>query len=131
MNTDPISDMLTRIRNAAERRFPAVDIPYSRLKERIADLMVKNGWLDKFEVMEGEPSQTIVLTFKYFRGHPAIKGLKRISKPGLRVHMNSTKLNKSFPNKLEMIVISTSKGLLTRREAQKEGLGGEIMFKVW
>ena len=131
MITDPIADMLTRIRNAVARNFPIVEIPYSRLKERISNLMLENGWLDKIEVLENKPSQLLLLTFKYFRDQPAIRGLQRISKPGHRVYMNLNQLNKNYPNKLEMIIVSTSKGLMTRDKAVKKALGGEVMFKIW
>lgn len=132
MNTDPIADMLTRIRNANACDFKTVKIPASQLKQNIADILIKNGYIGKSELIKSTNHHPyLLLTLKYYKGKPIINGLKRISKPGQRIHLNLTKLNKMLSSRIEDLIISTSQGLMTGREARKKGLGGEALFKIW
>ncbi|HAR55033.1 TPA: 30S ribosomal protein S8 [Patescibacteria group bacterium] len=132
MNTHPIADMLTRIRNASARRFSTTKVPASRFKEALAKMLVDQGWLEGFEIIkptEGHPY--LLLTLKYHRQTPIIRGIKMISTPGQRIYMNKAKLHKYISSKLETLVISTSQGLITAEEAKTMGLGGEVIFKIW
>lgn len=129
--SDPIADMLTRIRNGYLVRKKAVEVPYSQIKEEIAKILVKEKFLAKIEIQGEKPSEKkIILSLKYKGKEPALTGIKRISKPGLRVY---TKANKIPPVRLGfgINIISTPAGLMTDREARKKNLGGEIICQVW
>lgn len=130
--TDPIADMLTRLRNATMRRSLITKVPASRVKEAIAKILVDNGWITDYEVVKlPDELPYILLTLKYYRQRPVIRGIQRISKSGQRIYMNRAELNKRLPSKLETVVISTSKGLLTGAAAKSAGLGGEVLFRIW
>lgn len=134
MNTDPIADMLTRIRNGLARQFKTIKIPDSKIKQAIAEILVKRGYLEKFEVIEkSEDSKHpyILVTIRYYGKQPVLNGLSRISKPGQRIYLNKTSLAKSLSSRIEEVIVSTSKGLMVGGEAIKNNLGGEILFKVW
>ncbi len=134
MNTDPIADMLTRIRNGLARQFETIKIPDSKIKQAIAEILVKQGYLEKSEVIkksEESKHPYILLTMRYYGKHPVLNGLSRVSKPGQRMYLNKTSLAKFLPSKIEEIIVSTSQGLMTGKEASAKSLGGEILFKVW
>jgi small subunit ribosomal protein S8 len=132
MNTDPIADMLTRIRNAVHRQMKTVELPHSRLKAEIGKLLVKRGYLDGCEVSTNDAGrQSITLTLRYQGNAPAIEGIRRMSKPGQRIYEGSNKLSKLMTIHTGDTVVSTTKGLMTGREAQKAGLGGEVLFRIW
>jgi small subunit ribosomal protein S8 len=130
MITDPIADMLTRIRNASKNKFENVSMPTSKLKENIAEILKEEGYVSGFEVTEKDGKKTLVITLKYFEGASVISGVKRVSKPGLRIYANSDELPKVL-NGLGIAIISTSKGLLVDREARKQNVGGEVVAYVW
>lgn len=128
--TDPIADLLTRIRNANKARHPKVDMPASRLKTDILAVMKKEGYIKDF-VISSDKFPKITVTLKYADNNErVIKGLKRISKPGLRVYANLEKLPRVL-NGLGVALISTSKGILTDREARQQQVGGEVLAYVW
>ena len=132
VTTDPIADMLTRIRNANSSKHKTVDIPASKMKLAIADILFQEGYIKSFEEIKEENNQGIIrITLKYTeKGNKVIDGLKRISKPGLRVYASKDELPKVL-NGLGIALISTSKGIMTDKEARKEGLGGEVLAYVW
>lgn len=133
MNTDPIADMLTRIRNGLARQFKTVEIPDSKIKQAIAEILVKQGYLEKFEVIKSKEKKHpyILVTIRYYGKQPVLNGLDRISKPGQRIYLTKTALKKSLKSRIEEIIVSTSKGLMTGTEAVRNSLGGEILFKVY
>lgn len=129
--TDPIADMLTRIRNGYLAGKQIVDVPYSRLKEEIAKILVREKFLAEVKVQGKKPREKkIVLTLRYKGKEPALAGIKRISKPGLRVYAKAGKIP---PVRLGfgITIVSTSSGLMTDREARRKNLGGEIICQVW
>ena len=129
--TDPIADMLTRIRNANKMRHEKVEMPASRLKSDILSVLKKEGFINDFVVMKDGAQGKIVVTLKYTASKErVIKGLKRISKPGLRVYSAVEDLPKVL-NGLGVALISTSKGILTDREARLAKIGGEVLAYVW
>ena len=132
VTTDPIADMLTRIRNANSSKHKTVDIPASKMKLAIADILFQEGYIKSFEEIKEENNQGIIrITLKYTeKGKKVIDGLKRISKPGLRVYASKDELPRVL-NGLGIGLISTSKGIMTDKEARKEGLGGEVLAYVW
>jgi small subunit ribosomal protein S8 len=132
ITTDPIADMLTRIRNANSSKHKTVDVPASNMKLAIAEILLKEGYIKSFEEIKVENNQGIIrITLKYDeKGSRVIDGLKRISKPGLRVYASKDELPKVL-NGLGIALISTSKGLKTDKEARSEGLGGEVIAYVW
>lgn len=128
--TDPIADMLTRIRNALVVKHEEVEIPASNMKKEIARILLDEGYVKAYELV-GDRGETIKLTLKYSaKGERVISGLKRISKPGLRVYANSEQLPKVL-NGLGIAIISTSKGIMTDKEARKLHHGGEVLAYVW
>lgn len=127
--TDPIADMLTRIRNANKANLETVNIPHSNVKADLAKLLLDEGYVANVEVNGEGISKTIVVTLKSYRGEKVIKGIKRISKPGLRVYSTSDKLPKVLSG-LGVAIISTSQGIMSDREARLKGLGGEVMAYV-
>ena len=129
--TDPIADMLTRIRNASNSKFKTVDIPASNVKRAIADILFKEGYIRAYEEIKDDAQGIIRITLKYDeKGTRVIDGLKRISKPGLRVYASKEELPKVL-NGLGIALVSTSKGIMTDKEARKENLGGEVLAYVW
>lgn len=129
--TDPIADMLTRVRNANSAKHKTVDVPSSKIKLAIADILCKEGYIKSFEEISDEVQGTIRITLKYDeKGKRVIDGIKRISKPGLRVYASKEELPKVL-NGLGIAIVSTSKGIMTDKEARKIGLGGEVLAYVW
>ena len=129
--TDPIADMLTRIRNANSAKHKTVDVPASKMKTAIAEILFKEGYIKSFEVINNENQGIIRITLKYDeKGTRVIDGIKRISKPGLRVYAGKEELPRVL-NGLGIAIISTSKGLKTDKEAREAGMGGEILAYIW
>ena len=129
--TDPIADMLTRIRNASTSKFKTVDIPASNIKKSIAQILLDEGYIKSFEEIENETQGILRITLKYDeKGKKVIAGLKRISKPGLRIYASKDELPKVL-NVLGIAIISTSQGLMTDREARQKGIGGEVLAYIW
>ena len=128
--TDPIADMLTRIRNANQMKKSYVDIPASKLKLQVLELLREEGYITGMNVIKGNPSDQIRVTLKYMQNERVVKGLKRISKPGLRVYAKNGEIPKVL-NGLGIAIISTSNGIMTDREARKQNVGGEILAYVW
>ena len=129
--TDPIADMLTRIRNANSQKHKTVDVPSSNMKKAIADILFKEGYIAAYEEINENSQGVIRITLKYSEnGSRVIDGLRRISKPGLRVYAAKDELPQVL-NGLGIALISTSKGIKTDREARKEGLGGEVLAYIW
>ena len=127
--TDPIADMLTRIRNANQMRNATVSMPTSKVKVEIARILKEEGYIVDY-VVDGDVKKTLTLTLKYSGNERVITGLKRISKPGLRVYAEATNLPKVL-NGLGIAIISTSKGMTTDKVARKNGVGGEVVAYVW
>lgn len=131
MNTDPIADMLTRIRNANMVAHETVEMPSSKLKVELAKLLKEEGYIVDYSVKQIEKFSFLTIVLKYDEKHkPVISNLKRISKPGLRNYCKSKSLPKVFGG-LGIAIVSTSKGLLTDRKARKENIGGEVLCYVW
>ena len=129
--TDPIADMLTRIRNANSAKHTTVDIPASNMKRAIAQILFDEGYIKSFEEIKDEKQGIIRVTLKYDEnGKRVISGLKRISKPGLRIYVSKDELPQVL-NGLGIALISTSKGIKTDKEARIEALGGEVLAYVW
>ena len=129
--TDPIADMLTRIRNANSAKHKTVDVPSSKMKIAIAEILFKEGYIKSFELISDENQGIIRITLKYDeKGTRVIDGIKRISKPGLRVYANKEELPKVL-NGLGTAIISTSQGLKTDKEAREAGIGGEVLAYIW
>ena len=129
--SDPIADMLTRIRNANTAKHDTVEIPASKTKVHLAEILKAEGFIKDFEVVEDNVQGKIVVTLKYGPDRErVITGLKRISKPGLRVYCKSDNIPKVLGG-LGIAIISTSKGIVTDKEARKHGLGGEVICYVW
>lgn len=128
--TDPIADMLTRIRNANQMKHATVEMPASKLKQEVLELLKKEGYIVGVLRVKGEVQDTLRVTLKYLQDTRVVKGLKRISKPGLRVYAKNSEIPKVL-NGLGIAVISTSKGVMTDREARKQKVGGEILAYVW
>lgn len=128
--TDPIADMLTRIRNANQMKHATVSMPASRLKLEILNVLKNEGYISEYEKIEDGKQGIIKVTLKYVEKTRVIKGLKRISKPGLRVYAKSSELPKVL-NGLGVAIISTSNGIMTDREARQQKLGGEVIAFVW
>ena len=129
--TDPIADMLTRIRNANSAKHKTVDVPASKMKTAIAEILFKEGYIKAFELIKNENQGIVRITLKYDeKGTRVIDGIKRISRPGLRVYAGKEELPKVL-NGLGIAIISTSKGLKTDKEAREAGMGGEVLAYVW
>ena len=130
--TDPIADMLTRIRNANTAKHDTVDVPASKMKISIAEILLKEGYIKSFELVDNGNFKDIRITLKYGKdkNEKIITGLKRISKPGLRVYANKEELPKVL-NGLGIAIISTSNGMMTDKEARKLNVGGEVLAFVW
>ena len=129
--TDPIADMLTRLRNANSAYHDTVSMPYSRLKANIAEILQQEGYIASFAAADAEVGRTLTLRLKYGpHRERSIAGLRRVSKPGLRVYAKSTNLPRVLGG-LGIAILSTSSGLLTDRQAAKNGVGGEVLAYVW
>lgn len=129
--TDPIADMLTRLRNANSAQHESVSMPYSKLKAAIASILVEEGYIASTSVEDARVGKTLILNLKYgSKRERAIEGLQRVSKPGLRVYAKSTNLPK-VRGGLGVAILSTSSGLLTDRQASDKGVGGEVLAYVW
>ncbi len=129
--TDVVADMLTRIRNANPEKHASVSVPASKLKKAIAQILLDEGYIQSYEVIEDGKQGIIKITLKYGAGKSRIiSGLRRVSKPGLRIYASSEDLPK-VRNGLGIAIISTSKGLMTDKAARKAGIGGEVLAFVW
>ena len=128
--TDPIADMLTRIRNANDARHATVDVPASKLKIAIAQILKDEGYIKDFEVQEGNYQGVIRITLKYLGKEKVITGLRRVSKPGLRMYAGADDLPKVLRG-LGIAIISPSKGVMTDQDARKQHVGGEVLAFVW
>ena len=130
--TDPIADMLTRIRNALTAKHETVEVPASKIKVAIAEILVKEGYVKGFEVVDGAVQNNIVITLKYapVKGQKVVTGLKRVSTPGLRVYAGVDNRPKVL-NGMGIAILSTSKGILTDKEAKAQHVGGEVLAYVW
>ena len=128
--TDPIADMLTRIRNANLRKHPTVSVPASKIKLDILRVLKEEGYISDFVKIEDEKQGMISITLKYVNKTSVIKGLKRISKPGLKVYAKRNELPKVL-NGLGVAIVSTSGGVMSDREARQKNLGGEVLAFVW
>ena len=130
MVTDPIADMLTRIRNANQMRYKEVEVPASKMKNEIARILKSEGFIVDYKVKKNNIQDILVLSLKYVDKERVITGLKRISKPGLRVYVKAEEVP-SVLNGLGIAVISTSKGVMTDKEARTNSLGGEVLAYIW
>ena len=129
--TDPIADMLTRLRNANSAYHDSVTMPYSKLKAHISEILQQEGYIASWSVADAEVGKTLTVTLKYGPNRErSIAGIRRISKPGLRVYAKSTNLPRVLGG-LGVAILSTSSGLLTDRQANKKGVGGEVLAFVW
>ena len=128
--TDPIADMLTRIRNGNMAKHAEVKIPFSKIKESIANILKNEGYIVSYEVKEEGTKKDIVVTLKYMDGDAVIKGLKRISKPGRRVYSSVEDMPRVLSG-LGIAIVSTSKGVITDKVARAEKVGGEVLAFVW
>ena len=130
--SDPIADMLTRIRNANTAKHDTVDVPASKMKVSIAEILLKEGYIKKFDMIDVDGISMIHITLKYGvdKNDKIITGLKRISKPGLRVYAGKDELPKVLGG-LGIAIVSTNKGVMTDKEARKENVGGEVLAFIW
>ena len=130
MTNDPIADMLTRIRNAVMVGHDSVLVPHSRMKVALARILKEEGFIDDFEVVKGKPAQMIRIQLKYVDKQPAVLGLERVSRPGLRVYAGKSEIPRVYGG-LGIAVMSTSQGLMTGKDAWRRKLGGEVLCYVW
>jgi len=128
--TDPIADMLTRIRNAIMVRHDSVLVPASKTKLSIARILKDEGFISDYAVLRGKPQRMIKIVLKYIDEQPAIVGLERVSKPGLRVYVGKREIPRVYGG-LGITIVSTSKGIMTGQEAWRKNLGGELLCSVW
>jgi len=128
--TDPIADMLTRIRNAIMAGHDAVLIPSSKIKLAITKILKEEGFIERYEILKGQPSPMIKIHLKYTDGQSAILGLERVSKPSLRVYVEKRQIPRVYGG-LGISILSTSKGIMTGQKAWRQHLGGEIICYVW
>ena len=129
--TDPIADLLTRIRNASQAKHATVDIPASNMKKAIAQILVDEGYVTSYKVTEDDKQGVITITIKYTDNmHPVITGLRRISKPGLRIYTSCEDMPKVLKG-IGTAIVSTPKGVMTDKQARKENVGGEVLAFVW
>lgn len=131
MMTDPIADMLTRIRNANMAKLEKVDVPASKMKIEITKILKDKGFIKSFKVMRDRKQGVIRITMKYLEGHgKVITGLKRVSKPGLRVYVDRTEVPKVMGG-YGIVILSTSRGIMTDEVCRSQGIGGEVLCNVW
>ena len=129
--TDPIADMLTRIRNAGSAKHETVDVPASKMKKAIAEILLEEGYIKNFQIVDDGTQGIIRITLKYLPGkEKAIQGLRRVSKPGLRVYAGADELPKVLRG-LGIAIISTSKGIMTDKKARELNVGGEVLAFIW
>jgi len=128
--TDPIADMLTRIRNASSAKHATVDVPASNMKKAIAEILLEEGYIKNFQLLKDEIQGVIKVTLKYNGSESAISGLRRVSKPGLRVYAGADELPYVLRG-LGIAIISTSKGVMTDKKARAANVGGEVLAFVW
>ena len=132
--SDPIADMLTRIRNALQREHPTVSMPTSKMKVALAEVLKNEGYVEDFQVVEEKPQDVLQIKLKYVGGRrdrsPVITGIKRVSRPGRRVYVTKRDIPWVLSG-MGVAVLTTSKGILTDQEARKAGVGGEILCNVW
>ena len=128
--SDVIADMLTRIRNANNAKHDTVDIPASNMKKAIAQILVDEGYVSGFQVVEDGKQGILRVTLKYNGKEKVLKGLKRVSKPGLRIYASCEEMPRVM-NGLGIAIVSTSKGIMTDRQARKENVGGEVLAFIW
>ena len=128
--TDPIADLLTRIRNAAQAKHKQVDIPASNLKRSITHILYEQGYLSGYTMLEDGPQGTIKIYLKYNVGRPAITGIERISTPGLRKYAAADELPRTL-NGLGITIVSTPRGVMSDAQARREHIGGELLCRVW
>jgi small subunit ribosomal protein S8 len=128
--TDPIADMLTRMRNAIMARHESVLVPSSKMKLSIVKILKDEGFIDRYEVLKGTPQPAIKIHLKYADEQPSILGLERVSKPGLRIYVEGHEIPRVYGG-LGIAILSTSKGIMTGQKAWKQRLGGEILCYVW
>ena len=128
--SDVIADMLTRIRNASNAKHETVDIPASNMKKAIADILVKEGYVKGYQIVEDGKQGIIRVALKYNGKEKVIKGLRRVSKPGLRIYASCEDMPRVM-NGLGVAIVSTSKGIMTDKEARKNNIGGEVLAFVW
>jgi small subunit ribosomal protein S8 len=128
--TDPIADLFTRIRNAIQAEHPKVDIPNSKMKVRIVEILRDEGFIKNFKVAEDNKQGWLRIYLKYKEGEPSIQGIKRISKPGRRVYVNKDKIPKVL-NGLGVAIVSNSSGVVTDGICREKGVGGEVLGYVW
>ncbi|HPS92867.1 MAG: 30S ribosomal protein S8 [Syntrophaceae bacterium] len=130
MHTDPIADMITRIRNAAHGMKESVDVPASKLKLEIADILLKEGYIKAYRVIDDSKQGLIRVALKYFNSRHVISGIERISKPGKRVYKGPQEIP-TVRGGMGISIVSTSKGLMTDHKAKASNVGGELMIRVW
>ncbi len=129
--TDPIADMLTRIRNGYQAKMTTVDVaPYSKVKAEIAKILKKEGYIENYATEGDGIEKKLVVTLRYVNGEKVVRGIKRISKPGLRIYAKGDNLPRVL-NGLGVAIISTSEGMMTDKEARKKHIGGEVIAYVW
>ncbi len=128
--TDPISDMLTRIRNAMTAGHETLSLPASHVKQRIIEILKQEGYIEDYGRLEEGPQGALTVKLKWHAGQPAIEGLKRVSRPGQRRYARCTDIPK-VRNGLGIMIVSTSQGLMTDRAARKAGVGGELICSIW
>lgn len=128
--TDPIADMLTRIRNGYLARRETITVPYSRLKQEIANKLAQTGFVKEVEVSGETAKKTLKMTLRYTHGKPLLTHVSRVSKPSVRVYAEVTKIPAALSGK-GITILTTSKGIKTAQEARKEGVGGEVICQVW
>ena len=131
MLTDPIADMLTRIRNGLQARHPAVTMPSSKLKVAVAEVLRDEGYIQGFQELEESPQKKLRVELKYVdKNVPVVTGIKRVSRPGLRVYSGATEMPRVYGG-LGVAIVSTSKGVMSGRRARRMGVGGEVLCHVW
>ena len=132
MNTDPIADLLTRIRNAAQVSHPSVRVPASKAKERVLNVLLEEGYVHRFETLTNEAGRSEFKIFLKYEdsGKPVIRELKRLSRPGKRLYVGTEDVPR-FKGGLGLVVVSTSHGMMSDREARKQGIGGELICSVF
>ena len=128
--SDPIGDMIARVKNAQERNHKKVDLPLSNFKKKIADILKNEGFIRDFKILENENKNTLSLELKYHSGNPVISNFERVSKPGRRIFSSADSLPK-INNGLGIAIVSTPKGVMTDIDARKQKIGGEIICKVF
>lgn len=130
MTTDPIADTITRIKNALMARHEKIEIPYSKMKKAVVDILLKEGYVNDVTVKEAKPFNYLVITLKYIGKSPAVNNVKRLSKPGRRLYAPVSKLPKTLGG-YGITIVSTSKGVMTDKDARKANLGGELLCQIW